>query len=286
MVTDSVPEFQELLLSHILRARATQQKSWLCVGLDPDLDRLPPGFSRDARGIVAFCRAIVEATAEYALVFKMNFAFFEVLGPAGWHALLQVREAIPSGIPVIADAKRGDIGNTAQHYASSIFDALHFDAVTVNPYVGWDSVRAFLERPSTAAFVLCKTSNLGASDLQDQIVEGEPLYMVVARNALGLRAPAEVGLVVGATQPAATREIRNLDQGCMLLVPGVGAQGATVAAAMRDACNETGQNAIISVSRAILYAGQDADFARAAGEAAEHLAHETWVYGQGRRGSH
>jgi orotidine-5'-phosphate decarboxylase len=251
--------------------------SWLCIGLDPDMGRLPSGVPATVDGIVDFCRAIIDATADLTVCYKINFAFFELLGSAGWSAIEQVRRAVPDDIPVIADAKRGDIGNTSRAYAEAILRVLDFDAVTVNPYLGQDSITPFLQYPDKAMLVLCRTSNPGAADLQELEIGKSPLYLIVARQALALSGPGEVGLVVGATAPAALRAARDLSQDIILLVPGVGAQGGKAADAVRAAANQKGQNALITVSRDVLYASPLADFAAAARNVAHERRAETWL---------
>jgi orotidine-5'-phosphate decarboxylase len=260
-----------------LRDRAHEAKSWLCVGLDPELGRLPSHLPRSVPGVVEFCRVIIDHTADLAACFKINFAFFEALGPDGWRALSEVRYLVPDGIPVIADAKRGDIGNTARAYARALFEALGFDAATVNPYLGWDSLGPFLTHPGKGVLVLCKTSNPGATEYQDILTDGEPLYMRVARKAVAARGPAEVGLVVGATQPDALRAVRALDENIVFLMPGVGAQGATAAHAVADGANQKGDNALASASRDVLYASSGRDFGEDARAVAERMAAQSWV---------
>jgi orotidine-5'-phosphate decarboxylase len=249
--------------------------SWLCVGLDPDLAWLPPHLPHDASGVSTFCREIVEATGDVAVCFKINFAFFEALGPDGWEALAEVRESVPPAIPVIADAKRGDIGNTDEAYAHGILDVLRFDAVTVSPYLGSDSVSPFAARPGRCALVLCKTSNPGAAELQDLEVSGDPLYLHVARRYLGMEVAGEFGFVVGATQPQALKAVRSLSSDVILLVPGVGAQGATADQALQLGANDAGENALIAVSRQILCASPGRDYARAAATVARELSSVT-----------
>lgn len=278
MVTYSLPSDQPHFGTR-LRRRAAEIGSWLCVGLDPDLDRLPAGISPDAAGVERFCRAIIEATADSAAAFKINFAFFEVLGPPGWAVLDAVRRSVPADIPLIADAKRGDIGNTARAYARAILEVLAFDALTVSPYLGWDSVAPFLAIRSKAAFVLCKTSNPGAGDFQDLPVAGFPLYQRVARTAMTHAelddTPGEVGLVVGATYPDALRAAREISDGMVFLVPGVGAQGADARRAVAAGANKRGENALIAVSREVIFASPGENFADAAGRAARALASQT-----------
>jgi len=259
-----------------LRASAHARESWLCVGLDPDPTRLPASVERSGRGITRFCQAIIDATADVACAYKANFAFFELMGADGWRALEETRAHVPPDIPIIADAKRGDIGNTARAYADAILTKLGFDAVTVNPYLGWDSLEPFFGYEGKGVFVLCKTSNPGADDLQALVVDGEPLYMRVARQAISLRVPADIGLVVGATQPAALRAVRAIDRETILLVPGVGAQGADAAEAISYAANDSGDNALITVSREILFASRDDNYVEAGSAVARRRARETW----------
>jgi orotidine-5'-phosphate decarboxylase len=276
MVTDSVANFQAPRLSDRLRERARSTQSWLCIGLDPQLDQLPFGFPSTARGIRDFCAEVISATRGVALCYKINFAFFEALGVEGWHALDAVRREVPSGVPCIADAKRGDIPSTMRAYARSIFEELQFDAVTLNPYLGWDAIEPFLDYPSRAVFVLARTSNPGAADYQDLSVDGDPVYLHVARDALARSSAAELGVVVGATSPLALRAVRALSEELLLLVPGVGAQGGAAADAFREASNATGEYALINVSRAVIHASSGAEFAEAALAAATRYAQETW----------
>lgn len=263
-----------LLFSHRVRHRAQEIGGWLCVGVDPQLEKLPADLSRDAAGVVQFCREIVTATEVYAACYKINFAFFEALGEEGWRSLAEVRRLIPPTIPVIADAKRGDIGSTSAAYARAIFEQLEFDAATVSPYLGWDALAPFMQYQGKALFVLCKTSNPGAGNLQDLLVDGEPLYLRLARQAIAQESQAEVGLVVGATYPDSLRAVRTLDQDMLLLVPGVGAQGARAGEALAAGANSSGENALISVSREILHASPGREFAAAAESAARRLVEE------------
>lgn len=270
MVTDLHTENKRPLFSHKLRNRASQSGSWLCVGLDPDMSRLPDSLPRTVDGLVWFCKEIIAATSEAAAAFKINFAFFEALGPDGLRALAEVRAAIPADTPALADAKRGDIGSTAEAYARAILDVLDFDAMTANPYLGWDALLPFCSRECKAVFVLCKTSNPGAAHYQDLESDGIPLYLRIAQDALSHAGPAELGLVVGATQPEALVEVRSLSDDVLILAPGVGAQGASA----RDVMSRVGGNVLLSVSRGILYASAGRDFAKAAGEAAHRIAAE------------
>lgn len=258
-----------------LLAAERSNHSLLCVGLDPEPGRLPEtlrGLPVE-KAVVQFCRAIIEATAPYASAFKPNLAFFEVLGPAGMLAFQEVVRAIPSHIPIIADAKRGDIGNTARNYAAAFFETYGCDAVTVHPYLGHDAVAPFLAYRDKGVLLLCRTSNPGARDFQDLPVQdtdgvSRPLYEVVARRVQSWNEEGNCGLVVGATYPQELRAIRTLCPGLPILVPGIGAQGGDLEATVPAAVDTQGERAMISVSRAILYADAGPHYAEAAGSAA------------------
>ena len=262
-------------MSFLSRLHAAQAAtgSVLCVGLDPDLARLPDSFRNDADGVAVreFCTSIVEATAPYACAFKPNLAFFEALGAEGWKVLADVIGAIPDGRVIILDAKRGDIGNSAAKYAHALYNELGGDAVTVAPYMGRDSIVPFLQDEDRCAFVLAATSNPSAVDVQRLEVEGEPLYKHVARMAVevGEEHPGTVGLVVGATRPELLAELRAEFPQTPFLVPGVGAQGGSAEAVLEA---NAGGPVLINSSRGILYASGGADFAEAAARAAKELA--------------
>ncbi len=247
-----------------LGERSARARTVLCLGIDPDPDGLPEGFSPDLGGIERFARLLVEAAAPNVAAIKPNLAFFEAYGSAGIAALERVRAAIPDGIPVIADAKRGDIGSTAARQAAALFDALGADAVTVNPYLGSEAVAPLLERLDRYAYVLCRTSNPGAGELQDLEVRAtddapaEPLWARVARRAARWGPGGTVGLVVGATAPRELAAIRAIAPGLAFLVPGVGAQGGDVQPVLRDgrateppAGAYPGGGLLINVSRGI-----------------------------------
>ena len=253
--------------------------SLLAVGLDPDPELLPPGA--DA---VEFLTAIVEATSDLVCCYKPNAAFFEALGLDGFAKLRAVLDAVPPAIPVLLDAKRGDIGNTARFYAQAIFEQLGVDAVTLNPYLGEDALTPFFEYEDRHSFVLCRTSNPSAVDLQDLAAGegGRPLYEHVALLANGWNRHDNVGLVVGATYPREAARIRELAPDLIQLVPGVGAQDGDIAAAVRACTDAAGGGVIINASRGVLYAGRDsagrddgdgdiAGYAKAAREAAIRL---------------
>jgi uridine monophosphate synthetase len=238
-----------------LETRARQVDSLLCVGLDPhssDLAEDTAGAARD------FCLRLVEATADVAAAYKPNAAFFEVFGPAGCTVLQEVIAAVPQDIPVILDAKRGDIASTADAYARSAFYTYGAAAVTVNPYLGYDSLQPFLEDPERGVFLLCKTSNPGAGDLQDLWVSGEgvepasmPLFQHVARRSQTWNQADNLGLVVGATQPESLRLVRLVAPDLWILAPGVGAQGGDLSAALRAGLRPDGLGMLLPVSRGI-----------------------------------
>jgi orotidine-5'-phosphate decarboxylase len=237
--------------------------SLLCVGLDPDPARLPTGVST-----YEFCRDIVDATADLVCAFKPQIAYFASHGAEA--ALERVCEHIrhrAPQVPIILDAKRGDIGSTALHYAHEAFDRYGADAVTVNPYLGTDSVEPFLQRG--AVFVLCRTSNPGSGDFQSLMVGDEPLYLHVARRvAMEWAEMGDCGLVVGATYPDELRQVRQAVGDLPLLIPGVGAQGGDIAATVEAGADSTGRGMLINSSRAILYASDGDDWATAARAAA------------------
>lgn len=248
--------------------------SLLCIGLDVVLESLPDGLPRTPAGVVQFNRAIVDATADLVCAYKPNLAFYEAMGPAGMEALAATREFIPSSIPVIADAKRGDVGHTARAYARAIFDVYGFDAVTVNPYLGRDALDPFFDYADRGVFVLCRTSNPGARDLQDLSVDGVPLYRLVAQLVRDWNRNENAGLVVGATFPREIAEVRAIAPGLPLLVPGVGAQAGDLSAAVRAGVDAQGELAIINSSRQVLYASAGRDFALAARRIAASLRDE------------
>ncbi|MDZ4719563.1 MAG: orotidine-5'-phosphate decarboxylase [Roseiflexaceae bacterium] len=233
--------------------------SQLCIGLDPDPQRIPVHFRSHPDPIYAFCITIIDATADLACAFKPNIAFFEALGLVGLQTLHRLMKSHRT-VPWILDAKRGDIGSTAEAYARAVFDELQADAVTLSPYLGSDSLAPFLKRSEKGCFILCKTSNPGSSDLQDLDVGGQPLYMHVAQLAANTwNTNGNVGLVVGATHPAALAQVRGVCPDLPLLVPGVGTQGGELEAAVRAAVDKHGRQFLINASRSILYASDSED---------------------------
>jgi orotidine 5'-phosphate decarboxylase subfamily 2 len=253
-----------------LAARSATTRTVLCLGLDPDPEALPEGFSRDLRGIEAFARLLLEAAGPVAAAVKPNLAFFEAFGSEGIAALERLRATIPNDLPVVIDAKRGDIGSTAARQAAALYDGLGADAITVSPYLGEEAIAPLIARPDRFAYVLCRTSNPGAGELQGLVVAAdaaldapsEPLWARVARRARNWGPGATVGLVVGATAPAELAAIRRLAPGLAFLVPGVGAQGGDEAAVLADgrataepAGSRPGGGLLVNVSRGIAAAG-------------------------------
>ncbi len=262
--------------------------SWLCIGLDPVMARLPDTVRDSESPLLAFGRAIVEATAELACAYKPNLGFWLAEGPAGLRALQDLIACIPSHLPVILDAKFNDVGHTAAAYARAAFETLGVDAVTANPYLGLDALRPFLTSEEHGIFLLARTSNPSAPDLQDLRVHrperagagsgispappvyGGPLYEEVARLAVQWDAehPGSCGLVVGATYPEELARLREIAPALPFLIPGVGAQGGSLEAAVTHGPTNGGIGPVINSSRSILYASSGPDFAKAARTAA------------------
>ncbi|MBI4318095.1 MAG: orotidine-5'-phosphate decarboxylase [Chloroflexi bacterium] len=264
-------------LDKLLGASRTND-TLLCVGLDVDLRAVPSHLLTQAEPVLAFNRAIVEATADLVCAYKPNLAFYEALGLEGLDALRKTLACIPRDIPVIADAKRGDVGHSAKAYAQGLFDYFGFDAVTVNPYLGRDSLQPFLDYGDRGIFVLCKTSNPGSADLQDLLTtETAPgrgcraLYEVVAESVREWNTQGNCGLVVGATFPEELTKVRRIAPDLPILIPGVGAQEGDLAQAVRNGVDAKGELAVVNSARQVLYASKGQDFAKAAREIAVAL---------------
>ena len=274
MVDWGTIEFYRLNLASKMTFKAKLQASedatgsLLCLGLDPEPDLLPPSIERSPRGIVEFVQTVVEVVGDAVSSYKLNLAFYERWGREGSWLLDRALAALPKDRPVILDAKRGDVGSTAQAYAHGIFVAWGADAVTVHPYLGYDSVAPFLAHKDKEVFIVCRTSNPGASEFQHLRSDGEALYRHIARAAVRWDHHDNVALVVGATAPAELRDVRQIAGDRLLLVPGIGAQGGDLTAAVRAALRADGRGAIFPVSRGILFASAGADYAEAAGAAA------------------
>lgn len=236
------------LEKHTLRQQLTNNQ--LCVGIDPDLSKIPEYYHNQSNPITAFAHDVIEATSHIATSYKLNFAFFEQYGKLGYEALEETVASIPKDIITIADAKRGDIGNTSKAYAEAVFSQLNFDAITVSPYMGRDSIEPFLAYESKAVFVLALTSNEGSFDFQRKFVDGKKLYEVVIERCMGYEQKGTLGFVVGATHPSELAGIRASIPTVPFLIPGIGAQGGDAKETM-DSNN--GGPAFFNVSRAILY---------------------------------
>ena len=257
-----------------LRAIQRARQSVLCVGLDPEWERLPTVSGSSpvrAAPVIAFNQAIIEATAPFACAYKLNLGFYEALGPACFESIASTLECIPSDMITIADGKRGDIGNTARLYAKSVFETLPFDACTVAPYMGYDAVAPFLQYPEKAAFVLARTSNPSGAALQQletQHMHDEPipLYQRVARHVQSWQRdlPGTAGLVVGGTTPKALKALRASYPDLPFLIPGIGAQGGQV----EDIAPAASGPVLVNSSRSIIYASAEDDFAVRAAESA------------------
>lgn len=252
-------------------ARSSQQnQSLLCVGLDPDPTLMPEGVE-----LFEFNKAIIDATADLVCAYKPNIAFYEALGNDGLDALKRTREYVPGDIPVIIDAKRGDIGNTARAYARSLFDHFNFDAVTVSPYLGQDSLEPFIQYRDRGVFVLCRTSNAGAVDFQSLTFEvggnRKMLFEIVAERVSQWNTNGNLGLVVGATYPEELKLIRQRYPEMPLLIPGIGAQGGELSQVVAFGVDAGRERTIINSSRQIIYASTGKDFAEAARQAAREL---------------
>jgi orotidine-5'-phosphate decarboxylase len=253
-----------------LAARSVAAGTVLCLGIDPDPAALPTGFTPDLRGIESFAQLVLDAALPFAAAVKPNLSFFEAFGSDGLRVLERLRVRIPAGVPVIGDGKRGDIDSTTARQSAAYFDVFGFDAVTVNPYVGEEALRTYFDRPDRFAYLLCRTSNPGAADVQGQVVAArdgagerapapaEPLWARIARDVVAWGPGGTVGLVVGATAPDELRAARAIAPGLAVLVPGVGAQGGSIEpvlaagpATAPPAGGRPGGGLVVNVSRGI-----------------------------------
>jgi orotidine-5'-phosphate decarboxylase len=254
-------KFTEKLLS-----ASRRNKSLLCIGLDPDVKLMPEA------GLFDFNKAIIDATVDLVCAYKPNLAFYEALGIEGLGVLQKTVEYVPDFIPVIGDGKRGDIGNTARAYARALFEIFGFDAATVSPYLGYDSMEPFFEYEDKGVFILCRTSNPGAVDFQSLVNnQGRPLYEIVAQKAKEWDTHGNIGLVVGATYPDELITVRQLCPEMPLLIPGIGIQGGDLGASVKNGVDAQGEKAIIAISRQILYASKEKDFDQAARHIAQKI---------------
>lgn len=254
-----------------------KKSSMLCVGLDTDINKIPAHLQKEKDPLFTFNKAIIDATADYCVAYKPNLAFYEAQGARGWESLEKTLEYIPEEIFTIADAKRGDIGNTAGLYAKAFFENMNFDSVTIAPYMGRDSVDPFLAYKDKWAILLARTSNSSSKDFQELVIEDEYLYQHVIKKSSKWAGPDQLMYVVGATQPQSLKLIRQMIPEHFLLIPGVGAQGGSIAEVCEAGLNEHG-GLLINSSRQILYASGGKDFAAAASQQAKQLQQEMAVY--------
>lgn len=262
-----------------LKAEILRKKSFLCVGLDIDLEKVPARFKNSPTALVDFSKAIINATAPYAVAYKPNIAFFETYGVEGMAALKEVIDYLNAHYPkhfTIADAKRGDIGNTSTRYAKAYFETLGFDSITVAPYMGKDSVEPFLAFEEKYTILLALTSNPGSLDFQRIEANGTPVYQSVLKTSQGWEGSERLMYVVGATRAEALQEIRATIPKAFLLVPGVGAQGGSLSEVAQNGLNQD-VGLLVNSSRGIIYASQEEDFAEAAATAAKTLQEEMAV---------
>lgn len=254
-----------------LKETTESRNSLLCVGLDPDRNKLPDAIKDEPDALFLFCDEIIRATRHVAAAYKLNFAFFEAEGSKGWDALERVVKIIPPNLLKIADAKRADIGSSSEKYAEAILQRLDFDAVTVNPYMGADSIAPFLQWPEKGAFVLGLTSNPGSRDFQHLQINARPLYKRVIKEVVRWNRNHNCGVVVGATHPGDLEGARNLAPDLPFLIPGIGAQGGSLKEAIRYGTDADAGMALITASRSIIFKSSDYDFAEEAQKEAESL---------------
>ena len=262
-----------------LKAEILRKKSFLCVGLDIDLDKVPYRFKNSPTVLADFSKAIIDATAPFAVAYKPNIAFFETYGVEGMAALNEVIAYLNAHYPkhfTIADAKRGDIGNTSTRYAKAYFETLGFDSITVAPYMGKDSIEPFLAFEDKYTILLALTSNPGSADFQRIEANGTPVYQSVLKTSQNWEGSQRLMYVVGATRAEALKEIRATIPNAFLLVPGVGAQGGSLSEVAQNGLNDD-VGLLVNSSRGIIYASQKEDFAEAAATAAKTLQEEMAV---------
>ncbi|PTB97717.1 orotidine-5'-phosphate decarboxylase [Marivirga lumbricoides] len=255
-----------------------KKSSYLCVGLDSALDKIPSHLLKEKDPIFEFNKQIIDATIDFAVAYKPNIAFYEALGPSGWETLQKTIDYLPKDVFTIADAKRGDIGNTSQMYAKAFFESLNFDSVTVAPYMGSDSVKPFLTFEEKWVILLALTSNEGAQDFQfEKLQNGKPLYEKVIEQSQNWGSHENMMYVIGATRNEQFAHIRQLIPKHFLLVPGVGAQGGSLKEISEIGLNKDG-GLLVNSSRGIIYASSEKDFAKAAAQEARVLQEEMKVY--------
>jgi len=241
-----------------------KQNSLLCIGLDTDPAMIPSHLGSGQQAVLQFNREIIAATHDLVCAYKMNLAFYDALGRNGWDVVHETMSRMPADILCIGDGKRADIGNTAERYAKALFHDLHFNAITVNPYMGYDSMEPFLKDEGRGVFILALTSNPSSKDFQRLKVGSLPVYKKVVQSAKKWNTRKNLGLVVGATHPRDLKEVRSMVPTMPLLIPGIGKQGGDLAASVRWGCDKNGFSALINAGRSILYASRERNFAEAA----------------------
>ena len=256
-----------------LKDQIFRKNSFLCVGLDSDIERIPRHLLKEKDPIFAFNQQIIDATHKYAVAYKPNIAFYEAMGPQGWETLQRTIDYLPKELFSIADAKRGDIGNTSKMYAKAFFEQLKFDSITVAPYMGSDSVEPFLSFEDKWVILLAATSNPGGLDFQHDLVENEKLFLKVIRKSLEWGNAENMMYVVGATRPEVLKEIRRLIPEHFLLIPGVGAQGGDLKTVCKNGLNSD-CGLLINSSRGIIYADDSKNFATEASRQAKSIQQE------------
>ena len=262
------------MIKNKLIQEINKKQSYLCVGLDTDIEKLPNGFSKTAQGVIDFNKAIIDATAEHCVSYKINTAFYESLGVKGWQAMEETLAHIPSTHFTIADAKRGDIGNTSAQYAKTFFEVLPFDAITVAPYMGKDSIEPFLAYTNKCTIILGLTSNEGSKNFEQQkLASGQFLYESVLEQVATWGTADQIMFVVGATKAKEFESIRKIIPAHFILVPGVGAQGGSLAEVTKYGKNKE-VGLLVNASRAIIFASSADDFAEKAAIAAKQYAQE------------
>ncbi|MFC1563888.1 orotidine-5'-phosphate decarboxylase [candidate division KSB1 bacterium] len=255
----------------------SKKNSNVCVGLDTDIEKIPSFLKQEENPMLEFNKKIIDHTKENVCAYKLNMAFYEASGDLGMKALQETVEYIPEDIVTVIDAKRGDIGNTSKLYAKAIFDIIGGDCITVNPYMGYDSIEPFLDFEGKGIFLLCLTSNAGSSDFQKTpLVSGNPLYIEVAERIVewSERHPGKIGMVVGATHPEDLKRLRDKAPSLPFLIPGIGAQKGDLKATVEAGIGKDKAPALINSSRGIIYSSSDKDFAEAAGATCGKLKEE------------
>ncbi|HXI15734.1 MAG TPA: orotidine-5'-phosphate decarboxylase [Chloroflexota bacterium] len=247
-----------------------ENNSLLCIGLDVELDRLPTSLRGlpALKAVLEFNRRIIEATCDLVACYKPNLAFYEALGPDGLNALRETVQLVPRNVPVIGDAKRGDIDNTMRLYAKALFDVYGFGAVTASPYLGEDALAPVLSRVERGVYLLCRTSNPGSGEIADLDVAGRPLYLVIAEKVRAWNKNGNAGLVVGATYPGELARVREVAPDLPILLPGVGAQGGLLEESVAAGVDHRGSGLVVNAARQVLYASSADDFPQAARQVA------------------